>query len=208
VDGEVLIVKIGIDVAGHSIIAMSFVPLDKLIISCQPLYDARISEMRKEIEELKIQVFWNKHTLFRLHGLIRYHGGSINCCCGVCVLDRRSNGTISFNGCKWQPIFEALVKECDLIVSSGHPFYKNNAHLISGLRGDWFACVGFGELLKTNDWKVLNKYEKFVETVWEDAEKRYLELMRELEPDYVGEYEKISIDDIYSDLDGCIESWS
>jgi hypothetical protein len=154
---------------------MSLVDLDKLIVCCQPLYDARMSEMRSEIEDLKLQLFWAKHTEKRLEKLIEEHGHIINCGCNPCHVAHRTHSNVYGEKCRWQPVFEGIANDCGLTCAPGYPSGKDkfhglcsmdaDAHLCSGLRGDWVTFIGFGNKLRTTSWIELNKYNTFIEKI-------------------------------------------
>lgn len=163
-------------------------PIDKLIVCTQALYDARISELRRENELLKLRLFWASEG--KLKNLIRYHGCTINCGCVACHVGNRTNSMATERACRWQPIFEKIIKECDLSCSSGGPgdekFYGMNimdtkTYLCSGLKGDWVSFVGFGEKFKTASITEHDKYVNFVKRIWNDIRSVWLMEERDME---------------------------
>lgn len=159
-----------------------YTSLDNLIMCCQPLYDARISELRSELEDYKLRVFWAKHSNKRLKKLIIEHGNKINCPCLACLYSHRSHIYIDEDQmsaeCIWQPVFEKIASECGLTVAPGEPkepplfmdtlhnVSSAEAHLGSGIRGDWVHGVGIGTLLQTKSWEEIRKYEHFIQRIW------------------------------------------
>lgn len=161
-----------------------FVPLERFIMCCQPLYDARISEMRNEIEDLKIRLFWAQNTPEKLEELIQDHGHIINCSCIPCHVGQRTSSETHERiwTCTWQPVFENIARECGLTVAPGEPHFKNSflvqtmdadAHLCSGLRGDWVNFIGIGAKFRTKSWNEIKKYETFFNRVQKEIQDVY-----------------------------------
>jgi hypothetical protein len=200
-----------------------FVDIDKLIVCCQPLYGERISEMRRQIEYLKLQVsetyqvFMAKHTVSKLKALIRIHGYIINCGCLECHMGDRTGSRVEQAVCTWQPIFEGMIQECGMTFSSGGPVDKGvhghikmdaDAHFCSGLRGDWVTFVDFGKKFDTTSEAEFAKYTLLVKLISKQCDEILEEHEKEMynsddsDREYVHEFD---IDEFYKELeDGSI----
>jgi len=153
-----------------------FAPLERLIMCCQPLYDARISELCNKIRSLEFELFWARNTNEKLAEIIQNHACTINCSCVACHVGQRTNSgaTSDKNVCIWQPIFENIARECGLTIAPGGPygegiFMDANAHLCSGLRGNWVTCFGVGMKFLPYSWLEINKYKNFLQRIEKDT---------------------------------------
>lgn len=202
-----------------------FVDLDKLIVCCQPLYGERISEMRNQIEYLrlrsneKFQTFMAKHTLSRLRNLIKLHGSIINCGCPACLVTQafsspRTGSKIPENPCRWQPAFEGMIMECGMSSSAGnfligegiHGHVKTDAdaHFCSGLRGDWVSFVDFGKKFwpsSTYDASSeFRKYTLFVKKIYVEL-KRWRRNHDQDDENPEDDLQEFNIDSFYEELE-------
>jgi hypothetical protein len=155
--------------------------------------------MRNEIEELKLKLFWSKHTVLRLRSLILYHGRSVKCPCYSCRSSKRtgSEGEVT-KVCIWQPIFEKILKDCGLTFCQTYSLLQNDTHLGSGLGGDWRDIMGFTGLRDIKSLTFLNRYEDFVKKVYRDATSRFNCDADEME---IIRTDDTNIDAIYMSLD-------
>src|SRR5436190_19468267 len=103
----------------------TYVPIDMLIVCTHPLYDVRISELRNENMELRLKLFWAIHTKHKLVNLIQQHGHIVNCGCLACHVGQRTSSEEIETVCRWQPLFESIIAECDLTWSVGGPTTEN-----------------------------------------------------------------------------------
>lgn len=160
---------------------MSFVPFDNLIVASQVLYDARISELRHENEELRVKVFWLESDLdLNLESIISMHYGytETRCGCGSCLVYR--GGWPLTNGeCKWKPLFEEVLDKFKLTHSPedssettflGMIWSGVDSHLCSGIGGNW-GDPGYGKKFQTLDLKVLKILVNFKEYIKEEYKK-------------------------------------
>src|SRR5690242_16792651 len=92
--------------------------IEKLIVCSQVFYDKRISELKNEVETLKVKLFWATFGCY-LQFFIMQHGRVIGCTCVDCTIYSRNNSLV-WDGeeeCKWQPIFEEIVRGCGLTIA-------------------------------------------------------------------------------------------
>jgi hypothetical protein len=96
--------------------------ISRLSVVCKVLFDAEVIALRKEVEELKLSLFWKKYSTEKLWSAIKDGNGSMpdmprNCNCKNC----REFGRFCMDGsfgddnpnevCAWRPLFEAKLAE-------------------------------------------------------------------------------------------------
>lgn len=95
--------------------------LDRLASVSRVFMDARVIALRKQNEELKLELFWTKHSIENLsYAMKRANFGrreSISCNCWKCSMAKRipKETSVDHNKkCKFLPYFEALMEDCEL----------------------------------------------------------------------------------------------
>jgi hypothetical protein len=95
--------------------------LDRLASVSRLFMDARVVELRKQNERLKLELFWIKHSIQKLKDIMKHanygRDASVSCNCWKCSLAKRiPKGTLVDNNkkCKFLPYFEALMQDCEL----------------------------------------------------------------------------------------------
>jgi hypothetical protein len=111
--------------------------IDRLSVISRILLDERVIDLRKEVERLKLEVFWRDYGLFRLNqamGLANYN--QTKCTCYLCGLSGRTrlmedanqieiNEADSVEQCKFVPWLDAHLSQQEFLVSKAD---KNTPH--------------------------------------------------------------------------------
>jgi hypothetical protein len=145
---------------------------DRLLTVCNIMNGARVAELRRQVEELKVQLFWKDYNAGRLReSLLGINGYpfSSKCTCGNCDLTgRMDEGSLAdiTKQCVFVPWFESKLAECGLTYghvlresvgkqheSNVFPVYDVDCHLIkiTSMLGDW-GMFTYGSKL----WKAKN----------------------------------------------------
>jgi hypothetical protein len=164
--------------------------LDKLVTVSKVFMDARVSELRKENENLRLQIFWRDYSiqlLADLMGAANNWDNSPKCNCLSCAVSGRMDGVVESDNaraCAFVPWFEEKIAECGM--TFGYPFptstnyqhmsntnggvYDVDCHFVKLGRGDWFFFT-FGKRLyqaQSTDDPELKKLKKLFELLRND----------------------------------------
>ena len=107
--------------------------IDKLALTSRLLYDERVIEQRKEIERLKVKLFFRDYTEKVLIGIMqRLNYQHAKCKCSGCkATGRLCNGDIEDKeaACTFGPCFDKVLKEHGLVVLRK---YRHDGFYVSG----------------------------------------------------------------------------
>lgn len=136
--------------------------LDRLVLVSRIILDQRILDLRKEVETLKLSLFWKDHEEEKLIDLMRevnnYGANPPRCKCMACGLAGRLEepGPTSNGPCKFGLWFEQILNSCGMFylfeIRSGakivgqytsarrsHPLYDVDAHFHLLVERNWFS---------------------------------------------------------------------
>lgn len=152
---------------------------DKITLTCKILIDERFWEIKRDNEKLRLKLFWKKYNIKQLtNAMINFNESEngTNCDCLSCRVAGRSNDQPDNNDylqpCKFKPIFEDLLKNCELMFGSDDGNYSDfkgeqhvsnhDKHLVVCPKGDWVYCLLGKKLWQSNSVKSpeLIKYKK------------------------------------------------
>jgi hypothetical protein len=90
-----------------------------LAVASKVLYEREVIELRKEVERLKLSLFWKDYNAKALKKKMNeanhYHAEAPGCNCPVCVLSDGSDAIdYNFGACLFKPWFEAKLVECGI----------------------------------------------------------------------------------------------
>ena len=94
--------------------------IDKLALTCRLLYDQRLLELRREIEIIKVKLFFRDYThTFLLQAMRQLNHANIKCKCSGCKKARRIYTFETEDkeaACTFVPWFENVLHERGLVV--------------------------------------------------------------------------------------------
>jgi hypothetical protein len=95
-------------------------PIDKLALTCRLLYDQRVLEQRREIETLKLKLFFRDYTHRNLkQAMLNLNRRNTECRCSSCNKAGRMCPTASEDEettCTFCPWFDGILQEHGLVV--------------------------------------------------------------------------------------------
>ena len=164
---------------------------DKLITISKVFMDARVAELRRENENLRLQLFWrdyNVQSLEALMGTSNNWDRSPKCNCWSCAVSGRMDDGVEVDGarvCAYNPWFEEMIDECGLKFGHVRPdsthhnhmsntmngVWDGDCHFVHVTRGDWFQFTYGKRLYKaqTVDDPELKKLEKLFQLLDADS---------------------------------------
>jgi hypothetical protein len=92
--------------------------IDKLALTCRLLYDQRVLEQRKEIEQLQVKLFFRDYTPKVIHEAMQgLNFWNRKCKCRGCKLSGRiiCDKADKEAVCTFAPWFDTILKECGLV---------------------------------------------------------------------------------------------
>lgn len=133
------------------------------------LYDREVLELRKEVERLRLSLFWKDHNVRSLRKIMqeanRFHPEAPKCRCIACTISRRNDHLTPFDDqwvCSFKPWWEEKLAECDITFFEGCPpsgvleFTSHecntdhvldiDSHFVNMARRDW-NCFTYGAKL-------------------------------------------------------------
>lgn len=126
--------------------------MERLALCSRVLYDRRILEQQKEIERLKLRVFWLEYGKRALNDAMQCFNDKFTMCgCLNCIVGGRAlkeDGYDTGGDCTFQEAFEHHLDDHGFIVSNNHiglvdvPFVEGDCdlgdvHFVLYGRGDW-----------------------------------------------------------------------
>jgi hypothetical protein len=109
--------------------------MDRLALVSKVFMDARVAALRKENEELRLQLFWKDHKIQKLKQAIKRANfssvDSIKCNCWKCSIAGRMDKGIKMDQnktCKFIPWFQEIMAECGLIYESLPETHSHTDH--------------------------------------------------------------------------------
>lgn len=164
--------------------------LDKLVTVSKVFMDARVAELRRENEDLRLQLFWKDHSVHLLRdvmGAANNWDKSPKCNCLSCAVSGRIEGDVESDDardCAFVPWFEEKITECGLTFGHTLPDSTNHSHIsdtwggvydvdchfIKLGRGDWNFFT-YGKRLyqaKTIDDPELKKLKELIKLLLDD----------------------------------------
>ena len=97
--------------------------LDKLALVSKVLLDQRVIELRREVEELRLRLFWKDHSMQRLEKLMAqansYGDNAPKCVCFACggkgrIRDEDMGDVVVSASCTFTPWFKERLVQCGL----------------------------------------------------------------------------------------------
>ena len=116
--------------------------IDRLATVSKVFMDARLLTLRRQNEELRLELFWTAHSVQKLQIAMKKantgYERSIGCKCWKCSLAGIIDGTVVDRSktCQFIPWFEAKIKQCDLIHEGMPPQHMHVTHV-----SDSSGCV-------------------------------------------------------------------
>jgi hypothetical protein len=143
--------------------------ISRLTTVSKLLYDREVLDLRKEVERLKLSLFWKDHNIRclreKMRDVNRFHPEAPRCRCIACIVGHRNNDlTTSQNPwfCTFKPWWEEKLAECDITFFDGcpasgvleftsHECNKDHvldvdSHFVNMARRDW-NCFTYGARL-------------------------------------------------------------
>ena len=153
--------------------------------------DARVAELRRENENLRLQLFWKDYNVQSLQEIMRTANNwhkSPKCDCLICAVSGRKDEEIETDNaraCAFIPWFEEKIDMCGLKFgyafqdSTNHPHMSNtlngvldvDCHFVKVGRGDWLMFT-YGKKLfraQTVDDPELKKLKKLFQLLDDDS---------------------------------------
>lgn len=141
--------------------------IDALYVVSKVLADERILELRRENENLRLQLFWRDYSKRELESAMAFANQKDTgprCTCIACMVSGRTSSTDDphrfSNVCRFRNYWEHLLRECGLVVHQGLPPEVSttgtsaevlaqgvDAHIISYGRHDWCSAWAYGARL-------------------------------------------------------------
>jgi hypothetical protein len=163
--------------------------LDKLITVSRVFMDARVAELRRENENLRLQLFWRDYDVQSLRAVMRTANNwdmSPKCNCLNCAVSGRMDEDVESDNareCAFVPWFEEKIVECGLTFGHTLPDSTNHSHVsdtwggvydvdchfVKLGRGDWNFFT-YGKRLyqaQTIDDAELKKLKEFIKLLLE-----------------------------------------
>jgi hypothetical protein len=159
--------------------------VDRLSVVCRLLMDERVSGLRREVEELRLKLFWKDHSVQKLNEAMAEANhawdNSPKCdCCNCLVAGRTDDDWVADDSkpCKFVPWFDEMFtvsgltygyvldtsSHSDHISDSWNSVWDTDSHIVKlhTMSGDWSAFTYGSRLWKAKTVKdtELKKLEK------------------------------------------------
>ena len=168
--------------------------LDKLITISKVFMDARVAELRRENEDLRLQLFWKDYNVQSLQDVMASSNNwekSPKCNCLICAVSGRTFGDEELDderNCAFIPWLEGKIAECGLTCGHTALGSSNHSHLSDPWNGVWDADCHLVKLGR-KDWRSFSYGKRLYQAqTAEDAElKKLKNLFEQLDADTLHE---------------------
>lgn len=162
--------------------------LDKLVTVSKIFVDARITHLRTENENLRLQLFWKDHNVQAMEKVIREANTwdkSPKCNCWKCAVTGRMDDDAVIDEpkqCDFIPWFEQKIAACGLISGFVLGESERKTHISNTLNGVWDVDCHFVKIpMMGGDWSGITYGSK----LWKaqtanDPELKKLEMLFEM----------------------------
>jgi hypothetical protein len=159
--------------------------LDKLITISKVFMDARVAELRRENEDLRLQLFWKDYDVHSLLDVVTNSNNwekSPQCNCLTCAVSGRTDGEEEIDSdrkCAFIPWLEEKITECGLTFGNTTMGSSNHSHLCNTLNGVWDVDCHLVKLGRS-DWRAFSYGKRLYQAqTADDAELKKLKILFE-----------------------------